>query len=137
MDKSAASAALASAAQRAAVLLRSLAEPEARVTGTAWTFGETAAHLVLAVRAYTDCAAGRGVGGGLRAAHPGRGAFLFPVRVGKAGGSPLASASGGLPHPGRSGRLFAGELRPGWAVGRDRTGSVPRLGAQALAGVSV
>ena len=51
--------ALAAAAGQVAELLRSVPRTDRPVPGSGWTVGETAVHLVVGSRIYTDWATGR------------------------------------------------------------------------------
>lgn len=59
VDLTAARAAVEVAASRVADLVRSLPDPSSRVSGLDWTVGQTAAHLVAAVRVYPGYATGQ------------------------------------------------------------------------------
>ena len=59
IDQTAARAALAAAVERAAALIRTIPDPNRSVPRLSWTVGETAAHMVIALRVYTECARGR------------------------------------------------------------------------------
>ncbi len=58
LDHHAARTALAAHTRRTAELIGSMGDPERPVAGLSWTLGETATHLLIAFRGYTDAVRG-------------------------------------------------------------------------------